>query len=199
MEAISQAAGRCNREGKLPYGKVVVFRPPLEDEKYPNTAYQKAALEVCIFKENIGPLDIGDPEIVRMYYQRYFLDNLHYYESQQLTDAIHAYNFEKTSRCYRWIADVSVNILVPYIPQLELYEELCALARQGNFNREWLKRARILGVSQRISAKSPLRDYLEPVKDCRGEATNWYILLSPDAYSQQTGLDISTSVDAWLV
>jgi CRISPR-associated endonuclease/helicase Cas3 len=41
MEAIIQAAGRCNRQGFLLFGRVVVFRPPMEDENFPDAAYEK--------------------------------------------------------------------------------------------------------------------------------------------------------------
>lgn len=45
LDAIAQAAGRCNRNGHLPGGDVYVFRPEQEDKGrlYPDGAYEQAA------------------------------------------------------------------------------------------------------------------------------------------------------------
>ena len=68
LEAIIQAAGRCNRNGKSGVGKVVVFEPEVEGSLYPpDKWYQNAAIVVkeILSRENI---EINDPECISNYY-----------------------------------------------------------------------------------------------------------------------------------
>lgn len=198
LEAICQAAGRCNREGKLPFGEVIVFRPPVADEKYPSTAYKKAAIEVQMMLNEKGDLDIDDPKIIREYYERYFHQNLDQYEEKKLSDAIQSFDFSLTAFHYRWIHDSTMNVLVPYEPKIELFNELSEQARQGEFGRNWLRRARTISVGHRANRQSNIHDILEPVKDRQKENTGWYILLDPAAYSPEVGLHPGDTSDIYL-
>ncbi len=76
LEAIAQAAGRCNREGRLPgSGKVTVF-DPAEDggwrRRYPTFAYFQAAQVARTLLTAHGNIDINDPEVFRDYYRRLY-------------------------------------------------------------------------------------------------------------------------------
>jgi CRISPR-associated helicase Cas3/CRISPR-associated endonuclease Cas3-HD len=190
LEAIIQAAGRCNRQGNLAFGKVVVFRPPVEDENYPDAAYGKGAVEVLLMLEEKGIFDIEDPKVIREYYQRYFLDNLSRFERVKLAEALQQYDFLKVAQEYRWIRDSSINILVPYKEKIKTYYNLCELARGGKFNRAWIKKSRPLSIGHRLSQNSDVWFYLEPVTSSRKEATEatgWYILLDKDRYDNAIG------------
>ncbi len=189
LEAIIQAAGRCNRKGLLPSGRVVVFRPPMEDEKFPDASYEKGAVEVLMMLEQKGELDLEDPVIIKEYYNRYFLDNLHHFNKAKLADALQQYDFLKVAQEYRWIKDSTINILVPYSGETATYNNLCKLARKGDFNRTWIKKARPLSVDYRVNSKHDVLDYLEPVQNRQKENTGWYLLLNPDLYSDATGLN----------
>lgn len=189
LEAIIQAAGRCNRQGLLPFGKVVVFRPPMEDEKFPDAAYEKGAAEVLVMLEQQKELDIEDPEVIKEYYYRYFLNNLHHFDKDKLAQIFQQYDFLKVAQEYRWIKDSSINILVPYSKKIATYYELCQLARKGDFNRTWIKKARPISVGYRVNNEHYIYDYLEPVLKGRKESTGWYLLLNPDLYSDSIGLD----------
>ncbi len=63
LEAIAQAAGRCNRNGHAEHGDVRVFYPPSEDGKrpYPDRAYLQAAQVAETLLAEFGPegLDIA--------------------------------------------------------------------------------------------------------------------------------------------
>ncbi len=193
LDAIIQAVGRCNRNGLLPFGKVVVFRPPVEDENFPDAAYEKGATEVLMMLEQKGELDLGDPLTIKEYYQRYFLDNLPHFDKLKLADIFQQYDFLKVAQEYRWIKDSTINILVPYAKEIATYLNLCKQAREGKFNKEWIKRARPISVGHRISYKKDILDYLEPVithRKGQKEATGWYLLLNHDLYTDATGLDL---------
>jgi len=64
LEAIVQAAGRCNREGGLDTGQVVVFRP--EDHKLPRGDYEiRESLARTALGENAN---LHDPEVFEAYF-----------------------------------------------------------------------------------------------------------------------------------
>jgi CRISPR-associated endonuclease/helicase Cas3 len=66
LDRIVQAAGRCNREGKLDKGNVIVFQP--EEGKVPPGEYRKAVDEtIRLLKRN--NLDWDDPSIFSEYFQ----------------------------------------------------------------------------------------------------------------------------------
>lgn len=68
LEAIVQAAGRCNREGLLSAGQVVVFRP--EDHKLPRGDYEvRESLARTALNENA---DLHDPEVFTPYFQKLY-------------------------------------------------------------------------------------------------------------------------------
>src|SRR5262249_24096862 len=75
LDSIAQAAGRCDREGRLthklgkPGGKVVVFRP--EEDEMPSGEYREAA-GITETLAAAGRLSIDDPEVIRAYFDRYY-------------------------------------------------------------------------------------------------------------------------------
>jgi CRISPR-associated endonuclease/helicase Cas3 len=68
LDGIVQAAGRCNREGRLRRGRVVVFRPT--DGGLPAGAYRIGAQTTeSVLKA--GTIDPDDPAVITTYFQRY--------------------------------------------------------------------------------------------------------------------------------
>jgi len=65
LDSLIQAAGRCNREGRLPHpGRVVIFQP--EDDAYPSGPYQQATqIAKTLWREGIFRL--YEPEAMRYY------------------------------------------------------------------------------------------------------------------------------------
>ena len=70
LDAIIQAAGRCNREGKLDgHGTVVVFRPP--DDASPPGLYRTGRDVARVVQERPG-FDPDDPRAVRQFFELLF-------------------------------------------------------------------------------------------------------------------------------
>lgn len=101
LEAIVQAAGRCNRSGKSGVGNVVVFEPEVEGILYPpDKWYQNAAVVVkeILSRENI---DINDPECISNYYEILFQEYAK--DKEALTKAIEDRDYKETAREYKLI------------------------------------------------------------------------------------------------
>jgi len=69
LDSIIQAAGRCNREGRLGQGRVIVVRP--RDGGMPQGTYS-AAVRVTGSLLGAGDLDPDDPDVSRTYFQRLY-------------------------------------------------------------------------------------------------------------------------------
>ncbi len=70
LDSIIQAAGRCNREGRLgDLGRVVVFRPP--DDASPPGVY-RSGRDIARVVRDLPGFDPHDPEAVRRYFEFLF-------------------------------------------------------------------------------------------------------------------------------
>ena len=111
LEAIIQAAGRCNRNGTAPGGGVVtVFIPEDARKIYPGDAYQRGAEIVKLLWAD-GVLDIHDPAIIAEYYRRLFRNAR---DRKELTAAIAAEDHEAVEQEYKLIKKQGVQVVVPY-------------------------------------------------------------------------------------
>ncbi|MGI6458008.1 MAG: CRISPR-associated helicase Cas3' [bacterium] len=190
LEAIAQAAGRCNRNGLLDIGEVKVFLPE-DDGKmmYPPDEYAQAASVTRIFlKSRAKHLDITQPELFQDYYR--MLYNLARPESLSplLKDAIERGDFPEIAAQYRIIKQDTVNIVVPYQPEIMLFNQLREDIHKTGLTREWIRRARPLSVGIfRYDLDKMV--YLEPVMSRTGEETDWFIYTETDHYDEGVGLN----------
>ena len=114
MDRIVQAAGRCNREGKIPeLGTVVIFE--LEDERAPKGPY-KAGIEQAklILAEHESPEVLNDPAIFEDYFKRLYNslgNNLDVYRIQERRSEL---DYKRTSALYKLIREETVPVVVRY-------------------------------------------------------------------------------------
>jgi hypothetical protein len=201
LEAIAQAAGRCNRESKLDTGNVVVFFPRSdEDLLCPTGIYQQATdITVALLTERgSDAMDINNPSLFSLYYQRLFALTGTHFGSRELFNAIVGWSPEDVARLYKVIAEDTICILTPYEP--EIYEKLLAEGRDQGINRSWIRRAQLHTVQlYRPNPDNLFWQNLEPLRlhwesKSGSELTEakrvWFALRSKKYYDQLLGLKI---------
>lgn len=157
LEAIAQAAGRCNRHCELDcVGDVVVFRPEDEDVLYPPGGYKTATAATMTLVRKLGALDdhrvIDDTKRIAEYYRLLYDLKKGSLTKPSLVNALECLDFACVAQEYRLIDQRQINILVPYC--VETFDTLIATmdsdSRGGKppgFYREWIREARPLTVS----------------------------------------------------
>ena len=198
LEAIAQAAGRCNRAGRMAGpGRVTVFIPEDHDRyAYPDGGYQQAAAVVeVMLREHGGRLDIDDPQTFREYYRTLYDLSRPGERFKELTEAIRDLRFDETARRYRLIDKSTINVLTPY--DREEWQRLADQARDQGFGRDWLARARPLAVGlYQGGPGGPAGGLLEAVPDRGGEKnTGWFIYLEEEHYRPDLGLVLPQEMD----
>lgn len=204
LEAIAQAAGRCNRNGtrSVP-GQVHIFLP--EQEGYPPGGYGQAAEATRILLHSMGPgkMDIQDPHIFDHYYRSLYdltkIAALADGRARELKDAIQRQDFVALANLYRLIPHDTINVLVPY--DLEVYEKLASEVRASGLTWEWIRRTRPHAVGlYRPKRDAIVRSYLEPVPLKRkGESDEWLIYLNERHYDRELkGLVPPEQPEVWI-
>lgn len=187
LEAIAQAAGRCNRNGLLESGNMIVFLP---EEAYPDPAYRQATSITKLLYRRLGSagMDIDDPTLFSRYYSEVYDVAKPENQNKPLQEAILRQDFVDTARRYYLIPDASVNVLVPY--DLEAYENLASEVRLHRLTKGWMAKAAAHAISiYRPKKDAPISRWLEPVPVGRRDTSeDWFIYLNKDHYHERRGL-----------
>ena len=108
LDSIVQAAGRCNRNGLLSEGKVVVFKPS-EASTQPFGSYRMATAETLVML-NAGRLDLDDPDVIAEYFQRLYQDVDT--DAGQVQEARKSFDYPEVAARLRMIDDDTVGAVI---------------------------------------------------------------------------------------
>ena len=110
LDRIVQAAGRCNREGKMDGpGRVVVFRP--EEGRGPRGEYASARDQTEMMLRREG-FDLHDPNVFREYFElMYQLVSTDAHGIQELRQSL---DYPEVAARFRLIEDNTVSVIVDY-------------------------------------------------------------------------------------
>ncbi|HEX3553856.1 MAG TPA: CRISPR-associated helicase Cas3' [Thermoanaerobaculia bacterium] len=204
LDAIAQAAGRCNRNGLMPeQGEVRVFLP--EDARYPPGGYEAAAqvTRALLRQRGSEAMDLQSPKLFNEYYQKlYDLTGIATGErgrTKDLLGSIALLDFEETARLYRLIDQDAINVVVPWDSAAfrELRDDL---RKSGRPTRRWLRRARPHAVNlYRPKPLDPLWAYLDPASSIPKEdrREDWFLLLDEKLYDREM-LGLTGAPEVWI-
>lgn len=121
LESIIQAAGRCNRNQRLEFGKVIVFESDDVGRLYPEGSYERASMIVKTLWSNNPELDISNPALISEYYRLFFKGGK---PCKKLDDAIEIKDYPNVSREYKLIKNTGVQLIVPWSGKLGIFNEI---------------------------------------------------------------------------
>lgn len=110
LDRIVQAAGRCNREGKRPSGRVVVFE--LDGGGSAQGPYKVGIEEARVLLKRRGPESLHRPEVYREYFGNLFA--ILPVDGKKLQPERVRLNYPKVAKEYRLIEGNTVPVVVPY-------------------------------------------------------------------------------------
>lgn len=193
LDSLIQAAGRCNRNGSGPDGKFTVFLP--EEAGYPSEAYRSGADKVRVLQARHS-IDPGNLHHIAEYYELLYAHTKG--DKLGLRRAIEEENFPEVENQYRLIPRGTVQIIVPYEEELDLYREIQRALDEKGLSRGLLRRAKALTVSSydRESAERLCQRLSAPSSGSREAVpTEYYLLSIPDYYNQKNGLNFGQAFD----
>jgi CRISPR-associated endonuclease/helicase Cas3 len=135
LDSIIQAAGRANREGRLPAkGRVIIFDPA--EGGSPLGSYHLAKESTRTFLHGGAP-DMDDPASINQYFALYYpLDNPDKEGIQTLRKAL---NYPEVNQRFKLIDDDTVSVVVPYTPNRTEIDQLVE-----KLHNQWGNRRTIL-------------------------------------------------------
>lgn len=205
LDAIIQAAGRCNREGRLQgFGKLHIFQT--EDVAYPTSSYQQATqiAQMLFRRHGESGMNLDDPAFITAYYRELYdlAEVANAPDSRGILKAIEDGSFPDVARLYRLIRQDAINVLVPYAAQRSLFDELQAEAEDQGLTAAWIRRARPLTVSlYRPKDSDAIWDALLPVPVVswrQREQNDWFIYAVPEHYHLRLGLVPLGTLNNWI-
>ena len=197
LESIVQAAGRCNRNGKLPNGgRVVVFEPQTDSKRmYPGDFYAKCADTVKQLWAENGTLDIHDPYVMTEYNRLIFAGNV---EKPALTAALKEKSYLKTAKEYKLISNEGVQVIVPWEGARELFDEIENTVLTVGLTASILRKAAPITVS--CFEREWVEQHATPLRragDRTRAETGYYILNRghENCYDTASGLQTGRNFD----
>lgn len=206
LEAILQAEGRCNREGRRPQpGQMHIFLP--EEAAYPPGGYEQATQLTQILLRRLGPdgMALDDPHFITAYYRELYdlarPENTR--KTRVLLEAVQSGSFPEVAKHYRIIENDSINVIVPYGEALDAFADIQHLAEKSGLTGELMHKARPLTVGLfRPKEDDPVWDSLLEVQSFkqgrRSRQESWYIAAKPEHYHPHLGYQPPAALNVWI-
>jgi len=201
LEAIAQAAGRCNRNGRRKRGDVKVFLPE-DDALPPGGGYRQATdmTRMLLRERGAGKMDIDSPDLFEEYYRKLYSLVRPEEKLPKLTETIRRQDFAAVAKLYRLIGEDTINVLVPWSQALDEYHRLADMARREGLNARWMRDAQPYAVSvYRPRNDHPIWTCLERIPlTVKAFSDEWFIYRCQEDYHDDLGLLPRDAPALWL-
>lgn len=188
LDSIIQAAGRCNRNGSSPHGRVVVFIPEA-DKLYPPGHFYEFGANCVRILHSRHPIDCSDLTHIQEYYKLLYSNAEG--DKTALKQAIGTEDFSEVQKAYQIIGSTGVQVIVPYSGAQALFRQIQSQYDQQGLSNALLRLARPITVScfdkkavQRYCQQLCLRDR----ESRQSIPTDYYLLSIPEFYTDRQGL-----------
>lgn len=184
LDSILQAAGRCNREGRLAICTTYVFSLAKEHTLPPGFITQSNFARLAMGEQH----DWFSPEAMKGYFHQLH-SRIDTFDKQQMEALLYKLNceFEEAAKQFRLIDDNTVSIFVNWKNSMAVYQRLLAQGPSYSLLKELAQYS--------VSVKKSDFDKLCSIGAVEEPYENIYVITNPDFYHPETGLTIDNQ---WL-
>ncbi|HGY55358.1 MAG TPA: CRISPR-associated helicase Cas3' [Caldithrix abyssi] len=189
IDSIAQAAGRCNREGKMKTGTLFVF----ETDTPPPPGHLRHSAESGLYAMKVFPEDVLSLQAVDFYFKDFYnkqyhahqMDKKHILKACRSTpDAI---PFRRISRDFSLINDKTISIIVPYEDGGRETIEKLRNCYQGIVPRDLRRETQryLVNIREHVFASLYKAGVIEDIF----QDGQYLVLINPDIYDSKVGLN----------
>ncbi len=185
IDSLAQAAGRCNREGRLDQGEVTLF----ESERQPPAGYLRQAAQTT--NELIPDFDdLLSPSAIERYFQLQYWQNSDAWDRHDVLGKFGTnansmrFNFREADQCYQFIREDTETLVVPWNTEAEVL--VAQLDRSEFLDKSFWRKLQRHCIQIR---KNELRHLLS-VSAVEKKQERW-VLMHSHLYDKEVGLRIS--------
>jgi len=198
LDAIVQAAGRADREGRMtaalgrPGGEVVVFRPT--DERMPPHEYKEAAGITEALAREGAPVQVDDAESMRTFYARYYAPGDETALGSRFNAMRHELKFATLAAEFEYINSRTRDVFVP--DGAEACAAIAELDRIGQlpFTLRRTLQQHTVGLNPTEFEKARSAGV---VRELRQDSEIW--IAAEFGYSEEFGLNFNPGPDSYVV
>jgi CRISPR-associated endonuclease/helicase Cas3 len=184
IDSIVQAAGRCNREGKLESGQVYIFE--LEEGGLPLGTYTIGTEAAQTILNEDGAESLHYLPAYNKYFRRLYSSQGEDALDKHAVTSFDPFTYETVSKVFRMIDQDTISVLCRYYPNEEANEKIEKLIEEANYlpylSKKWYRTAQSFSVSLYKNSRF-LKDnqkYMKPI------AEGWFVW--EGRYDESTGI-----------
>lgn len=196
LDSIAQAAGRCNREGRLDdLGKVIVF----ESEKTPRYVHVAAEEALGVIRRNAGK-DLLGLEAIRDFFRQYYWRRVENLDSKRIIELLKQgranmdFPFKEIANLFQMIPGRTLSVIIPWNDTAKALIDRLRYTPDGQFSSRLLQP---YSVSVRLYGKEAEEQLAAlPIETLHDR---FHVLMDMNFYDRDTGLNLDQQQSIYIV